>query len=113
LELQRKFDEMKAQWLAAGYPVEAVYSRIGIACGEVHQVSMGHPQYQHSTLMGATVNASNALCEAGTRLRNVVLVDDESYRRTQSTFTFNTVPVDELGKAARFVREAHLLLGTL
>jgi class 3 adenylate cyclase len=106
-ELHHRFDEMKGQWIAGGYPAATIFSRVGIACGSVHQVSMGHPQFQHPTLMGRTVSLANALCEAGERNGNAILVDEETYQRASGAFAFNPVAREHLGKAGKLVRAAY------
>jgi class 3 adenylate cyclase len=110
LDLQRRFDELKGQWSAAGYPVSNIFSRIGIASGSVRQVSMGHPQFQHPTLMGMTVSLANALCEAGDRSMNVILVDDTAMRRGGTAFHFEPVARERLGKAGGVVQVAYSLI---
>jgi class 3 adenylate cyclase len=110
-ELQHRFDELKSQWTAGGYPVAKVYSRVGLASGPVYQVLMGHPQFQHLTLMGPTVSLANALCEAGDRTRNVILVNEEIAGQEIPPFSFAPVPREQMGKAARIVSVAYVVEG--
>jgi class 3 adenylate cyclase len=75
IEMQKSFEALKAGWIDYGLPVSAIFNRIGVSSGPVHEVTLGHPQYQYITVMGSTVNLAHNLCEAGARDRNVVLID--------------------------------------
>jgi class 3 adenylate cyclase len=111
LRIQEQFAVLKERWLRAGYPVHEVYSRVAIASGPVHRAVLGHPQHEHSTIMGEPVNASANLCEAAARDRNIIVMDSRSRDRLGLEIECNEVPADRLGKAARYTRSAFEVLG--
>ena len=64
LEMQDGFRHLKESWLNASLPVEGLFSRIGVSRGAVHEVKLGHPQFQELTVIGDPVNEASALCDA-------------------------------------------------
>lgn len=81
LEMRRDFERLKASWKDFGLSVESVFARVGLACGPVHEAAMGHPQFQHLTVVGETVNRAANLCEIAPRDRSLVVVDGAIHER--------------------------------
>ncbi len=80
LEMKAAFERLKDDWITMGEPLTSLYTRIGIAYGEVHEAIVGHPQYQYVTVFGQPVNIAVNLCEAAVRDKNVIIVDERIYR---------------------------------
>lgn len=75
VEMQRQFEALKSRWVELGYcDTTDVYNRIGISSGTVATAELGHSQLKHSTVMGDAVNFASALCSAGDRTRNTILL---------------------------------------
>ena len=75
------FAVLKQSWLGLGLHVEPLQARVGIACGSVVQALVGHPQHQHLTVFGTTVNRAAALCDDAPRDHDVIVADEAVVRR--------------------------------
>ncbi|HZC98923.1 MAG TPA: adenylate/guanylate cyclase domain-containing protein [Actinomycetes bacterium] len=86
LEMRENFDVLKQSWLGLGWEVAPLFNRIGLACGGVYELAMGHPMQRQVVVMGETVGRAAHLCEAATRDRNVVLIDQATHKRLDERF---------------------------
>lgn len=107
LEMRRNFEVLKQSWLDLGWDVERVFSRIGLACGDVYELPMGHPMQRQVVVMGETVGRAAHLCETAARDRNLILIDEETSKRLDERF--GTRPVTDHTKEHRVV--AYELVG--
>jgi class 3 adenylate cyclase len=80
-EMRRDFVRLKQSWLAFDHPAANIYSRVGVACGEVYLATVGHPASQSITIIGEAVNLASHLCDSAPRDRNVIIVDQDTRRR--------------------------------
>ena len=110
LEIQDRFEVMKKDWLLVGEPLGAIYNRAGLAFGMVQQATVGHPQYQYLTVFGRPVNAAVNLCEGAIRDRNVILIDENLYRKVSNVARVDKVDPLALGKAGNYTSGAYELL---
>lgn len=101
LEMRRNFEVLKQSWLGLGWDVERIFSRIGIACGDVYELPMGHPMQRQIVVMGATVGRAAHLCEAAARDRNLILIDEVISKRLPERF--GTRPMTGPAKEQRVV----------
>lgn len=84
LDMQCRFRDLAEKWKI--FKIDPLYNRIGLTCGVVQPAIMGHSQFRHPTIMGDAVNQASAICEAGARDRDIVLVPDDLYRRVAAQF---------------------------
>jgi len=75
------FAALKQSWLGLGLHVEPLHARVGIASGSVVQALVGHPQHQHLTVFGTTVNRAASLCDDAPRDHDVIVADAAVVRR--------------------------------
>jgi class 3 adenylate cyclase len=95
LQMRSAHTELRMGWLSQGLPVSGNYSRIGIACGDVYEATIGHPEHnQQITVIGKAVNDAAKLCEIASRNRNSIVVDDHLAGRLRGRFS-----VDALGSS--------------
>jgi class 3 adenylate cyclase len=80
------FQKLKEGWLASGFPVSQLFTRIGIASGPLRQAIMGHPQYQSLTIVGDAVILASNLCAGAPRDRNVILVTESTLDSRRNRF---------------------------
>ncbi len=111
LEMRTAFEKLKSEWITMGRPLTSIYTRIGIAYGEVHQAVIGHPQYQYLTIFGTPVNVAVNLCEAAVRDRNVIIIDKGMYDELSGKVLVEQLPKERLGKAMSYVKSAYELQG--
>ncbi|MHA2039704.1 MAG: GAF domain-containing protein [Promethearchaeota archaeon] len=111
LEIILTFEKLKSEWLTMGGPLAAIYTRIGISYGEVHQAIIGHPQYQYLTIFGYPVNIAVSLCEVGVRDRNVIIIDERMYNELSDKVIAKKIPKERLGKAISYIESAYELKG--
>ncbi len=111
LEMRKAFEKLKSEWIVMGGSLTNVFSRIGIAYGEVHQAIIGHPQYQYLTIFGQAVNVAVNLCEAAQRDRNVIIIDERTYDELSDKVLVDQVPRERLKKATSFIDSAYELQG--
>lgn len=113
MEMCISFEKLKQDWIILGEPITRIYIRIGIAYGSVYQALIGHPQYQYLTVFGQAVNVASNLCEAASRNRNVIVVDENLRMKLIDSgipqSVFNPLPIESLGKAKSFIRHAYEL----
>jgi class 3 adenylate cyclase len=74
-EMQRDFTVLKRAWEEELGEVGPLFSRIGIASGEIYTQVVGHQAKLQLTVMGPVVNQAFALCESAPRDRNVIVSD--------------------------------------
>lgn len=114
LEMRKAFERLKDEWCAMGEPVTGLYIRIGIACGQVHEAIVGHPQYQYVTVFGHPVNIAINLCEAAPRDRNVIVIDEHMYRELADKVLIEKRFLrEQLGKAAFYIDTAYEVRGLM
>ncbi|MBI4481377.1 MAG: hypothetical protein HY652_00665 [Acidobacteria bacterium] len=85
-------------------------TRLAIAYGPVHQAVIGHPQYQHVTIIGTPVNIANHLCEAAVRDRNIILLDEHLCKKLADQVVVHQLPKENLGKAISLISSGYELL---
>lgn len=78
LEMRREFERLKSSWLEAGFPVSAMFTRVGIASGPLAEAIMGHPQYQTLTVMGRPIVIAANLCAGAPRDHSCVVIDQKT-----------------------------------
>lgn len=113
LEMKTAFEKLKGDWNIMGESLMSLYTRIGIAYGEVHEAIIGHPQYQYVTIFGQPVNVAVNLCEAAVRDRNVIIVDERMYKELSGKILANRLPKERLGKAISYIESAYELQGLI
>jgi class 3 adenylate cyclase len=108
LEMHQRFEELKASWKRAGYPVEQLFCRIVLTCGPILQVDMGPAQFRQKTIVGDPVVAASALSADAPRDRNVILVDQAVFNAISSDhIKAQKVSPDKLGKARGLISNAY------
>ncbi len=75
VEMNRDFEIMKEGWCKFDSRMRNIFSRIGICCGMVREVNIGHPQFRQITVMGNIVNTASLLCECACKNRSIILAD--------------------------------------
>jgi class 3 adenylate cyclase len=111
LEMRAVFQKMKGDWMTMGEPLGPLFTRIGIAFGEVHEAAIGHPQYQYLTILGQPVNVAVNLCDAAARDRDVIVIGEGLYKQVGSRLLVEPLPKERLGKAVAYIDSAYELLG--
>jgi class 3 adenylate cyclase len=94
LQMRSSYQRLRKAWLAEGLPVGPNYSRIGLSCGPVYEATIGHPQFQQITVIGAPVNAAANLCKAASRDHDVIVVDERVLARLDGSFPNRVVTGD-------------------
>lgn len=112
-EMRRAFEKLKDEWCAMREPLTGLYIRIGIASGQVSEAVVGHPQYQYVTVFGQPVNIAVNLCEGAPRNRNVIFIDERTYREISGKVLVERVPKEQLGKAIFYIDTAYDLQGII
>lgn len=110
LEMQRTFITWKEGWYKFGFPVRDIYNRIGIACGPVYEVMLGHPQYRQDTVIGRPVVVASNLCEFAPRSRNIIAICENLYKKVSPKAIVKELPQENLGKAKSLISKAYELL---
>jgi class 3 adenylate cyclase len=93
LEMNDDFAALKQSWITVDeYPVDDVYSRVGIATGRVYEAILGHRQHQHITVVGDTVHTASNLCDVADRTRQVILINDDARILIRDAFKVTPLP---------------------
>lgn len=92
IRMREAHRRLRARWLIDGLPVESTYCRIALARGEVYEATIGHPQFQQITVIGAPVNAAANMCDSAPRDRDVIVINEQVRARLDGSFSIR--PVD-------------------
>jgi len=111
VQMRSEFEMLKNEWNAMAGLTTNVHNRIAIAYGQVHQVMIGHPQYRYQTILGSPVHVAVHLCEAATRDRDIIVIDENLKNALSGRIITNQVKREFLGKASTFISEAYELEG--
>lgn len=109
LEIREAFEGLRKQWHVVLGERGSIYTRAGISFGRVQQALIGHPQYQYLTILGRPINIAVNLCDAASRSRSVILIDESVYKQLPNTIKVTQLPKDKIGKAASFISTAYEL----
>jgi class 3 adenylate cyclase len=86
IRMRETYRRLRAGWLVDGLPVGSTFSRIALACGDVYEATIGHPQFQQITVIGAPVNAAANMCDSAPRDRDVIVIDEQVRARVDGSF---------------------------
>ena len=81
LEMQKEFNKIREGWENLGWPVERVYSRIGIESGYIKQEIVGHPSKREIAVFGDAVNVASILCRAADRTKDAIYIGEKFYEQ--------------------------------
>jgi len=109
LQMRESFEKLKQDWINNGDLVSNMFLRIGISYGLVYQALIGHPHYQYITILGQSVNIAANLCEAAPHNKNVIVIDEELYKKLSSKLSVEQLPKEKLGKAIAYIQSAYEL----
>jgi class 3 adenylate cyclase len=86
LKMQGNFENLKDSWIEKGWEVTPIHSRIGIACGDIYEVAMGHGTLRALAVMGRPIGRAAHLCGGAPRDRNVIWIDEDTHKRLDENF---------------------------
>lgn len=109
LDMTTAFAAIKKNWqkMHEGEGVDQVFTRAGLAYGELLQANVGHPQYQYLTVFGKAVNLAGNLCDSAARDHNVVVIDQALYEQVSRKVRLNVTQTNNLGKAGTYTSAAY------
>lgn len=110
IEMKLAFESIKEYWLKISVhhnQLEKLFTRIGIANGELVQVNLGHSQKQQPTVMGSAVGLAKHICDSGQRNKSIILISDLVHLSVKDKILTKQYLVDLPEKAKSFTTKVY------
>ena len=90
------FQTIKRSWLASRWEVGAVFSRVGVAYGDYRETLIGPARHRERVILGSGVHRAAQLCEASSRQKNIILVDNQMATLLGDSWELALGPVNDM-----------------